>query len=94
MNFPAKAQRRKERGQIKHSSSAPLRLCGRILAELVYVRELKVSCGSQVFDTVRFFELGEQDDKDFGGGKRVTARAVTAGDRNRKVLSNRLEPVI
>jgi hypothetical protein len=58
------------------------------------LRKLEVSRGSQVFDTVSFFELGEQHDKDFGGGERVAARAVTAGDRNRKVLGNRLEPVI
>ena len=56
--------------------------------------ELKTSRGREIFDPVSFFEFDEQEQEDFGGGECVAARAVTAGDRNRKVLSNRLEPVI
>ena len=45
-------------------------------------RKLKSPRGGKVFDAVSLFKFFEYAKKDFGGGERIAARAVSTDDRN------------
>jgi hypothetical protein len=48
----------------------------------------------QIFDAVSVFEFRQQLNEDFGRGECVTTGAMPAGNRDREVIGDCVEPVV